>query len=409
MIKDTSLRVLYICYLSLDDPLVQTQVVAYLEGLVQRGHTIHLLTFDGPLEPNRRASLEKDLQRRGIIWRSARYHKHPSLPATVFDTLVGALIATRLVHRYRLTAIHARNHVPAAMALIASRLTNCRLIFDVRGLMADEYVDAGRWTKGGLPYRLTTWIQRLTLRKADGVVMLTEAVRSYLSKIRVDANATLVIPCCADLERIERRSLERDRARAELGADNRPIMVYVGKLTGWYMEREMVEFFAVARHSRPDLLFLVVTQAEPSPMLYELNRNGIDPNDYRILRATPDEVGRWLAASDFAISFIQPCFSKISSSPTKIGEYLAAGLPVLSSAGIGDVDVLFRDNSVGVLITEFSESRYRAATQAIYELSRDPETRNRCKNVAHTRLSLRELGIPRYDELYRRVAASCNS
>ena len=41
-----SLRSLYVCYLSLDDPLVDTQVVAYLEGLARRGHTIHLLTFE---------------------------------------------------------------------------------------------------------------------------------------------------------------------------------------------------------------------------------------------------------------------------------------------------------------------------------------------------------------------------
>jgi hypothetical protein len=35
------LRALYICYLSLEDPLVETHVVAYLEGLARRGHTIH--------------------------------------------------------------------------------------------------------------------------------------------------------------------------------------------------------------------------------------------------------------------------------------------------------------------------------------------------------------------------------
>ena len=44
-----SLRCLYVCYLSLDDPLVHSQVVAYLEGLARSGHTVHLLTFDTPM------------------------------------------------------------------------------------------------------------------------------------------------------------------------------------------------------------------------------------------------------------------------------------------------------------------------------------------------------------------------
>ena len=62
-----------------------------------------------------------------------RYHKYPSLPATVFDTLLGVIVAARLVRQYRLTAIHARNHVPAAMALAACRVTGSRLIFMVGG------------------------------------------------------------------------------------------------------------------------------------------------------------------------------------------------------------------------------------------------------------------------------------
>src|SRR5688572_16022298 len=82
-----SLRALYICYLTLEDPLVRTQVVAYLAGLAQQGHTIHLLTFEGELNPARKRELEEELAGRGIAWHALRYHKRPSLPATVFDTL----------------------------------------------------------------------------------------------------------------------------------------------------------------------------------------------------------------------------------------------------------------------------------------------------------------------------------
>ena len=154
--------------------------MAYLEGLVRRGHTLHLLTFDTPMSPERRRSSGGRPGRRGIRWHSLRYHKHPSLPATVYDMLIGAAAALRIMRRHRLTAIHARNHVPAATALIVRRLTRCRMIFDLRGLMAEEYVDAGHWRRGGLPYRLTSWIQRVAIRNADAIVVLTDAVRRYL-------------------------------------------------------------------------------------------------------------------------------------------------------------------------------------------------------------------------------------
>jgi glycosyltransferase involved in cell wall biosynthesis len=406
---ETGLRVLYVCYLSLEDPLTHSQVVAYLAGLAQRGHSVHLLTFEPRLDRARSRSLRDELGRRGIRWHSLRYHKRPSLPATVFDTLAGALAAARLVRRARLDAIHARNHVPAAMALIARRLARCRLIFDLRGLMAEEYVDAGHWKRAGVAYRLTQWVQRVALSRADGMVTLTEAVRPHLSVAKADPEASFVIPCCADVERIAAQAHERSAVRAELGAGERPAMIYVGKFTGWYLEREMADFLAVARRAQSDLLFLIVTQADPAPMLRELERCQIEPADYRVLRAAPGEIGRYLAAADIGLSFVRPCFSKISSSPTKIGEYLAAGLPVVSTAGIGDVDALLLENRVGALVESFSTQGYEAAAGAIGALRRDPALRDRCLAVAREQLSLRGVGIRRYDALYRRVAPARRS
>jgi glycosyltransferase involved in cell wall biosynthesis len=395
--------VLYLCYLSLEDPLVHSQVVAYLAGLAERGHVVHLMTFEPRLSAPRARKLGDDLRRLGIGWHRRRYHKRPSLPATAFDVVAGGLAASRLVRRHRLDSIHARNHMPAAMALIAARFARFRLIFDLRGLMAEEYADAGNWKRGGLPYRLTQWVQRAALRRADGLVTLTEAVRPHLSETKAGPETTFVIPCCADVERIAERSSERDAARAELEIGDRPTMVYVGKFTGWYMEREMADFLSVARRSQPALLFLIVTQADPEPMLRELERCGIGSDDYRVLRAEPGDIGRYLAAADIGLSFVKPCFSKISSSPTKIGEYLAAGLPVVSTAGIGDVDALLRDNAVGALVGDFSTPAYEAAVAALTTLREDPATPERCLAVARERLSLRDVGIPRYDMLYRRL------
>jgi glycosyltransferase involved in cell wall biosynthesis len=383
---------------------VHTQVVAYLEGLARKGHVIHLLTFDPALSREQRRSFAQDLASKGIAWHSLRYHKRPSLPATLFDTLAGAATAVALVRRHRLVAIHARNHVPAAMALIIRRLTGTKLIFDIRGLMAEEYADAGRWKRGGLPYRITTVVQAAAIRRADGVVMLTEAVRRHLLGTLSREPSVYVIPCCADLQRIESQSGERASVRRQLGLEQRPILVYVGKFTGRYMEREMVEFFDVARGSSPELAFLVLTQSDPDAITQEFDRLEIAPSDYRVLSAAPEQVGRYLAAADFAICFYQPAFSEIAASPTKLGEYLGAGLPVLATPGIGDVPALLQTNRVGVLLEAFTSDGYEEAASAISALAADPSSKDRCRSVASEQLSLEAVGIPRYDLMYRQVA-----
>ena len=118
----------------------------------------------------------------------------------------------------------------------------------------------------------------------------------------------------------------------------------------------------------------------------------------------PDDVGRYLAAAEFGLSFVRPCPSKISSSPTKIGEYLAAGLPVVSTSGIGDVDELLEGPNVGVLVRRLEQPDYEAAARGALALAADPEARERCRQVARETLSLEEVGVARYDDLYRRVA-----
>jgi glycosyltransferase involved in cell wall biosynthesis len=401
---DGSLRVLYICYLSLDDPLVHSQVVAYLEGLARCGHTVHLLTFDTELSSRRREGLAEDLLRRRIRWHSLRYHKHPSLPATVYDTLIGAAVALRVMRRHRLTTIHARNHVPAATALIVQWLTGCRMIFDLRGLMAEEYVDAGRWRRGQLAYRLTNWIQRVAIRNAHGIVVLTEAVRHYLFDHQPPGVPLEVIPCCADVAADDlRRGATRD-VRAELGLGDRPLMAYVGKFTGWYMEREMVDFYRCARDVRPGLMFLVLTQSDRGVIEAEFRRAGVPPSDYVITRVKASEVERYLAPALFGICFVRPTLSKISSSPTKIAEYLGAGMPVVSTA-IGDLPDLFVGDELGVLIEEFSPQAYVTAASLVDGLATTASAPARCRAVARERLSLEAVGIPRYDELYRAVAS----
>lgn len=399
------IRALYICYLSLEDPLVHSQVVAYLVGLAARGHEIHLLTFEPRLSTARREEMRAELARRGITWHSRRYHKRPSLPMTIFDALVGAAAAVRLIRRHNLGVIHARSHVPAASALIAKRLTRCRILFDLRGLMAEEYSDAGRWREGGVPYRITKRVERAAIDAADAMVVLTERVRDYLFPAGSGALPVEVIPCCADLDAIMARHGERAATRAELDADDRPVLLYVGKFTGWYMEQEMVDFFAAARAQMPGLLFVIVTQAEQAPALAALAARRIDESDYRITSSAPGQIGRYLAAADVAISFIRPCLSKISSSPTKNGEYLGAGLPVVSGTGIGDVDSLLGERGVGVLIEEFDDVHYEEAAARVSALIADPETPERCRSVAQRELSLQDVGIPRYDSVYRRLAA----
>src|SRR2546428_4651985 len=174
-------RVLFISYNGMLDPLGQSQVIPYLRELAKRGVRFSLLSFEraGAFDaegPRRCEELQRELAADKIEWHWLRYHQKPSLPATAYDVITGVHYAKRLVKRNGIEMVHARSHIPATIALAIKKRFGLKLIFDLRGLMAEEYVDAEHWREGSIAYRLTKAMERRALAAADGFVTLTERI-----------------------------------------------------------------------------------------------------------------------------------------------------------------------------------------------------------------------------------------
>lgn len=393
--------------------LSHSQVIPYLQGLTAAGVGVTILSFE-ERQPNRRQEAE-ELSRLGTLlaeskidWKWLRYHKRPSLPATAYDVAIGSLYAAWLVWRNKIDAVHSRGYVPLPMALFCTWVCGAKLVFDVRGLMAEEYVDAGHWKQGSLPFRITKWFERRAFRSADSVIVLTKRIRDILlansRELQTSRAPVHVIPCCVAVERFE-SGAERATVRERLGITGGPVLAYVGSLGTWYMGREMVRLFKELLRIRPQATFLVMTQSpEIASELFE--REGISRERSVALTVRSDEVPTFLSAADFAVAFIKPCYSKVSSSPTKIGEYLAAGLPFICNRGIGDLDDLLDGNAVGALVDSFDEPAYTGAIRAILQILEDPSARQRCRAVAENNFSMQSIGRPAYVNVYRELEGS---
>lgn len=406
------MRTLYICYFGLREPLVQTQVLPYLRQLSRNGIAVSLLTFEPDKKRSWPAAEEQEWKTRlatdGITWTSLAYHKRPSLPATLYDILVGILHILRLSRQRRIDFLHARNHVPAVMGWLAKRITGSKLIFDIRGFFPEEYVDAGVWPAGGFLYRLTKAVEKKLFRVSDGLVVLTEKARTILTTSDTEGNFTTkplaVIPCCVDFARFgDVAASDRDKFRDELGLTGRRVIVYVGALGGWYLTDEMAEFLATAHTQDQSTFSLILTQSRPELMAEKLKSLGVAERDFLIRQVSPSEVPKYLTAADVALSFIKTCYSKQSSSPTKIAEYLASGLPVISNSGIGDLDEVIETDRVGVIVRELNRAGYQAALAAVEQLLTEPDLATRCRASALKRFDLAAVGGVRYRRLYHQL------
>lgn len=397
------MKTLYICYFGLDEPLVQTQVLPYLRELVRGGLEVYLLTFEPDLK-NRwpEARLRAERERRaaeGIHWTALAYHKRPTIPATLFDVIAGTVHARRLIKRQNIEIIHARSHVPGLMAMLLRRLTRRRVIFDLRGLMAEEYQDAGVWQAGSLAFRLTKRAEQAILNRADQLITLTSCAAEWLVNQGVARDRIHVIPCCVDMPRFSDAGLIESEY---LKLRDRFTVVYAGSVIGLYLLREMIRFVCALREWRADAHFLVLTAGNHDLVRSAALEEGLPEDALTVLRVPPEHVARYVALARAGVSLRKPTFSQIAASPTKVPEYLAAGIPAVVNAGIGDTDEILRSGRVGVIIEDLSEASMRKAADELLKLLEEGnDLQERCRAAARQHFSLEEVGGPRYREVYR--------
>lgn len=406
--------VLFISYNGMLDPLGQTQVLPYLRELAKRGVRFTLLSFERALAftPEGAAKCEQlrsELESQGIEWHWLRYHQRPSVPATIYDVLAGIRKASSLIQRNRVEMIHARGHIPATIALALKKRFPIKMIFDVRGLMAEEYVDAEHWRKDSLPYRITKATERSVFAETDAVVTLTEKIWPIIREwegLRGRTPHHEVIPCCVDLDRFRFSEEERARRRQELGLTDQFTIVYSGSLDGWYLTEKMADFFASVVRRNPRAHMVWLTNGSHERVRELMQSRDIKTENYSVLSVAAGEVPSYLAAADAGLAFIKRCVSKLASSPTKNGEYLACGLPLILNAGIGDSDALIDQWQAGVLIRDFTDEEFAAAARDIEAMVAAPDSRGSARRVAEQVFHLENVGGERYAALYERVLNS---
>jgi glycosyltransferase involved in cell wall biosynthesis len=404
-------RVLFISYNGMLDPLGQTQVIPYLRELAKRGVQFTLLSFErAPAFAGegvrQREELKQELSEQGIEWHWLRYHQRPSLPATIYDVIAGIRKAKSLVRRNRIGMVHARSHIPATIALALKRSLRTKMIFDLRGLMAEEYVDAEHWRKDSLPYRITKAAERRIFQETDAVVTLTERIWPIIREwegLRGREVHHAVIPCCVDLSLFNINDDNRARRRAELGLGDKFTIVYSGSLDGWYLTEKMADFFAAFRRRRPDAHLLWLTNGSHDRVKELMKSRNVAVDQFSVLTVPARLVPSYLAAADAGLSFIKRCVSKLASSPTKNAEYLACGLPLIINAGIGDSDALINDWKSGALLEEFTDDEYARIGSVIETMAAQPGSRESARAVAEQVFDLETVGVERYAALYERV------
>jgi glycosyltransferase involved in cell wall biosynthesis len=283
-----------------------------------------------------------------------------------------------------------------------------KFLFDMRGFWADERIEGNIWSLKNPVFKTVYGYfkrkEKEFFLESDYIISLT-----YNGKDEIISwhgfehlkNKIEVIPCCADLDKFNPENIDLDKLNAfktELNLnDNDFVLGYVGSVGTWYMLDEMLDFFNVLLKSKPNAIFLFVSGENPETIFSKVNEFGIQANRIRVKSVIHHEVATCISLFSASIFFIRPTFSKKASSPTKQGELMAMGVPVICNGGVGDTERVVREYHSGIVIEEFNEESYENADLSFREFDREKTIKGAIEFYG-----LNE-GVERYYNVYQKL------
>ncbi len=401
-------RILYLSYNGLLEPILSSQTIPYLKELNKKGFEFVLLTYEKKKDLDRKTKKEveaigADLKSCGIEWHYLVYHKKPRLAATLFDLLIGALYSLYLIKSKSIKIVHARGVTPGSIMIFVSKMARVKLLFDMRGRLAEEMAAGGLWQEGSASFRLVKWAEKRLLETADAVTVLTEKHMEYNKELDYLTKRNIpmdVIPCCVDLDKFNYERPGTPDMKEILGLKGRFVFTYSGKLGTFYFIDQMLEFYKKAKELIGNAALLILTPDDATSVAEKAKGMKIDDQDIKVVHDPSfEKIPSYLNASDAGVFFINS-YNKLGSSPIKLGEFLACGVPVVINPGVGDSDEIVEKNRVGVVVKDFSGALYADAVRELLGLKKEGEAlRARCRKTAGRYLSLQN-GVEKYYRIY---------
>lgn len=171
---------------------------------------------------------------------------------------------------------------------------------------------------------------------SDCIICQSDEMKQHLvSKYNADGNKIAVFKCGVNTKHFDIKPKEEKIAlRRELGiAEKDVVFVYAGGITKWQKIEESLKVFKEYNAHNPDSKFLILTR--DNDKLNEILNNEEWSTVRKSVIATSApyaEVSSYLNVADIAYLIRDNVVLNAVASPTKLGEYLACGLPVITSS-----------------------------------------------------------------------------
>lgn len=308
-----------------------------------------------------------------------RWGEHvPNVPIILYNARV-FLKAWKLLRKKRPAFIYQRHLLFNVSGLLLSRALRRSLVLEYN---CSEIWMVEHWGRGWtFLMHLARWMERVNIRSAELLVVVSERVREELLARGVPSERILVNPNGANPKTFH-PGIEGRSVRERYGiSQNNIVAGFIGTFSVWHGVEVLAKAVRQAVAAFPDVRFLLIGDGPLWTSVKEqVNRDGCEAHVTFTGRVPSAEVPAHLGACDILLSpHVQnPDGSPFFGSPTKLFEYMAMGKAVVAS-GIEQLAQVLEHERTALLVPPGNPE---ALARSIVRLARDKELRLRLGSSA---------------------------
>ena len=158
----------------------------------------------------------------------------------------------------------------------------------------------------------------------------------------------VVVPCTLSAHHASPMPHQNEIARRRTAfgmALDQIVICYAGSEAEWQSIAKLGTWLDTLMTRDPSVALLMMTRADLSgtPILKNY------PDRVHQIWVTPDRVRETMEIADFGLLVREPTTTNRVAAPTKFAEYLAAGLKIMISPGVGDYSQMVEEQNLGVI------------------------------------------------------------
>jgi glycosyltransferase involved in cell wall biosynthesis len=272
--------------------------------------------------------------------------------------------------------VYQRHTAFSVSGALLSRLLKVPLVLEFNS----SELWKGRYWGGLRLTRAAALVERINLRAADRVVVVSNVLQRELVSTGVQERKVVVIPNAVDPLRF-RPDAGGTELRARLGLQPGIVVGFSGTFGAWHGIPTLARALPLVLESRPHVRWLLMGDG---PLRVHVDdaiaKHNLHDRVCRVGMVPHAEMPEYLAACDVLVSphGRQADGGEFFGSPTKLFEYMATGRPIVASA-VGQIAEVLQDEESALLVPPDDPE---ALCRAILRLVDDASLRSRLGETA---------------------------